>query len=124
MPFIAVEASPEFRLPGLCFAGLASPSRGAVDSAVWRVTIDPHTGGAVHQLTREETIVAIKGSALARLGDEAFALVVGSALIVPPGVDFALSNPHDAPFEAIAVLPVGGQARVAGGTPFTPPWAE
>ena len=42
---------------------------------------------------------------------------------IPAFTDFALGNPGEAPFEAVAVFPVGGRAMIAGQTPFTPPWA-
>jgi quercetin dioxygenase-like cupin family protein len=124
MPFVSATDAPEFRIPGVMFSGLASPSRGATEVSVWRVTLDPRNVGGTHQLTREETIVATDGAAIATLNGVEYALVVGSAIIVPPHVDFSLSNPHDVPFEAIAVLPVGGQARIGNAAPFTPPWAE
>jgi len=47
----------------------------------------------------------------------------GDALVVPPGVDFSVAAAGDAPFRAVVCLPVGGQAQLAGGEPFTPPWA-
>jgi quercetin dioxygenase-like cupin family protein len=124
MPFIDRSDSPEFRIPGVTFSGLAAPSRGAVENAVWRVRLDAESVGMTHQLTREETIVATAGRATALLDGVAYDLTVGSAVIVPAHVDFALSNPHDTPFEAVAVLPIGGQAVMGSAMPFTPPWAE
>jgi len=41
---------------------------------------------------------------------------------VPAGVTFTLANPGDQPFEAVAMLPVGGRATI-GGEEMTPPWA-
>ena len=123
MPFVSPDESPEFRLSGVVFSGLASPSRGAMENAVWRLRLDPGTIGTPHQLTREETIVATSGRALAILDGLAYDLVVGAAIIVPANVDFSLSNPHAEPFEAVAVLPIGGEARVGDAPSFTPPWA-
>ena len=60
----------------------------------------------------------------ATLGGVHFNMVAGSAVIVPPDVDFALSNPYGEPFEAVAVIAIGGQARMSDGVTFTPPWAE
>ena len=83
------------------------------------------TGTAVpHRLSREETLVCIEGRALARLGSDAHELTPGSALVIPAGVEFSIRNPDPAPFRAVAVLPVGGQAEIAGQPPFTPPWAR
>jgi hypothetical protein len=43
---------------------------------------------------------------------------------VPAGQTFDLANPYDEPFEAVAVMPVGGRATIPGDEPFVPPWAE
>jgi hypothetical protein len=48
---------------------------------------------------------------------------VGGAVIVPADTDFALANPYEAPFRAVAVLPVGGAAVMDGDT-FVPPWVR
>ena len=49
-------------------------------------------------------------------------LASGDALVIPAGESFSLSNPGAEPFCALAVLPVGGKAILAGGEPFSPPW--
>jgi quercetin dioxygenase-like cupin family protein len=123
MPYIDSTAAPRFDLHGARFTGLAAPSRGAAETAVWMLEIGPGTPGKTHQLTREEVIVCLAGSASATLGDESFTLSPGDALIVPPMTDFTLSIDGPAPFRAMAIMPVGGQAIVAGGAAFTPPWA-
>ncbi|MBX3620170.1 MAG: cupin domain-containing protein [Rhizobacter sp.] len=123
MPFIAAADAPVFTLPGVTFTGLASPSRGSRETAAWRLSMAPGTAPHVHRLTREEIFIGLSGRAEAQVGGTRHTLSAGCALVVPPGVDFSLSNPHELAFEAVAVLPVGGQAVVAGGAPFVPPWA-
>lgn len=123
VPLITAADAPSFTLPGIEFTGLAAPSRGAVESAVWIVHVLPGTPGVPHQLTREEVLVALAGRARATVGDVDYELEAGSALIVPAGTDFALANPFDAPFRAVAVLPVGG-AAIMDGEAFVPPWAR
>lgn len=124
MPFIDHAEAPRFELHGVSFTGLASPSRGASETAVWLVTLPPGAEGVPHQLTREEVFVAIEGAALAQVDGQTHELRPGCALVVPAHVDFCLANPYDAPFRTVAVLPVGGQAMMAGSPPFTPPWAQ
>ncbi len=124
MPFIPAAEARIFDIPGVRFAGLAAPSRGATENAVWIVTLQPGTPGMPHSLTREEIFVAIAGAARATVDGAPHELSEGSALVVPAGAEFSLSNPHAAPFRAVVVLPVGGQARIAGEAPFTPPWAQ
>ena len=79
--------------------------------------------GKAHRLTREEVIVCLAGTATATLGNEVFTLSAGGALIIPPLTDFILTNGGSDDFRAIAIMPIGGQAMLTGGTPFTPPWA-
>lgn len=124
MPLIPGTTAPTFDLPNGTFTGLASPSRGSAQTAVWRIHLNPHAAGAPHTLTHEEVFVATKGAALAVIGDDEHVIREGDALVVPADVSFALSNPHGEPFEAVAVFPVGGKAALPGGEPFTPPWAE
>ena len=52
------------------------------------------------------------------------ALNVSVRDVLPAGETFDLANPHDEPFEAVAVMPVGGRATLPGGEPFVPPWAQ
>lgn len=83
----------------------------------------PGTPPAPHQITREEIFLVTLGSAIAVVGEERHEIGVGSVLIVPANTEFSLANPGAYPFEAIVVMPVGGQAVVGNESPFTPPWA-
>ncbi len=124
MRIIAPEAAPVFNMDGLRVTGLASPRRGAVDCAAWRIEVAPGTPPTMHWVTREEIFIAISGRALVHFGGETHALDAGGAAIIPANAEFALSNPNADVFEAVAVLPVGGQAGMGDAPPFTPPWAE
>lgn len=126
MPHIPSPAAPIFKISGatgVTFTGLAAPSRGSHETAVWRVTLDPGAPPKIHQLTREEILVAIAGSATASVSGTEIRLNAGDALVVPAFTDFSLGNPHEKLFEAIAVLPVGARAMIDGGEPFAPPWS-
>ena len=103
--------------------GLASPSRGANDTSVWRVTLDAGTASPTHELEREEVFVALSGAAIARIDGHEHHISPGDALIVPRDTLFSIASAGDAPFEAICCLPVGARA-VVDGRAFTPPWAE
>jgi mannose-6-phosphate isomerase-like protein (cupin superfamily) len=124
MPMIHSADAPHFELPDVAFTGLAAPSRGSRENAVWRVRVAPGNEPTIHRLTREEILVAIAGRARVTLEGAEHEIAAGGAVVVPANTDFALFNPYDAPFDAVAVLPVGGQAIVGEEPPFTPPWAE
>jgi len=122
MPIIRSSAAPQFTIPGLTVTGLAAPSRGARETCVWRLALAANTPGTPHSLDREEIFVVLSGRAVAAIGDDTVDLAPGDALIVPAQQAFSLANPHAEPFEAIAVLPVGGLAAAPAGPPFAPPW--
>src|SRR5688572_7246492 len=112
MPLVQGSTAPKFTLPHAVFTGLASPSRGSTETSVWRFTLIPGAEPVIHSLTREEIFVALAGTALATVDGVSHQVSVGDALVVPAGVPFGIANPHDEPFEAVAILPVGGQAAM------------
>jgi quercetin dioxygenase-like cupin family protein len=122
MPIIKSSSCAQFDLDGLRVTGLAAPSRGSTETCVWKLALAPSTPGAVHTVDREEIFVVTAGHATATVGGETSQLGPGDALIVPAHTPFSLANPHAEPFEAIAVLPVGGMAAYPGGDAFAPPW--
>ncbi|HUQ05690.1 MAG TPA: cupin domain-containing protein [Kofleriaceae bacterium] len=123
MPIIRSSSAPRFALPGLQVTGLASPSRGARETCMWRLVLAPGTPGALHTVDREEVFVATAGRATVSLGGVEHELSAGDALVVPAGEPFALANPGTEAFEAVVALPVGGRAAMPQGDAFIPPWA-
>src|SRR5262245_23180258 len=125
MPLLPAPTDATHVPPGARFRSLATPSRGAAETAVWEVELAPGTPAAPHSLTREEVFVVLDGLASVRLdgGGEQVARP-GDAIVVPPDVDVELASAGDVPVRLLCCLPVGGQARAADGAVFTPPWAE
>ena len=71
MPVITAEDAPTFDAGGATITGLASPSRGATDTAAWRVRFAPGQASPTHSLDREEVFVVLEGALTAlaeRLG--------------------------------------------------------
>src|SRR6185503_17526209 len=115
MAVIPAPAAPTHELGGARFTSLATPSRGSTDTSVWLVDIAPGTEGAPHELTREEVFVVLAGRAEVRLGDTVSQADVGDAIVVPPGVRFALAPIGAEPLRAVCCLPVGGQGQLPDG---------
>jgi len=124
MAVLPAPAEPTHELGGARFTSLATPSRGSTDTSVWIVEIAPGTEGTPHHLTREEVFVVLAGRAEVRLGDDVSIAGTGDAIVVPPGVPFALAPIGNEALRAVCCLPVGGQGQLADGEPFTPPWAS
>ena len=123
MTVLEAPAAPTHELPGARFTTLASPSRGAAETSVWRVELHAGAEPVPHQVTREEISVALEGTATATLDGVASELRAGDTLVLAPGVDFTLVAAGADAFHALVCLPVGGQAVTADGARFTPPWA-
>ena len=117
-------AEPTHELPGARFTTLVSPRRGSAETSVWLLELHADADVVPHRVTREEIFVALAGDAIATLDGIAHLLHAGDALALSPDVEFTLATAGSAPFRALVCLPVGGQAMIAGGEPFTPPWAE
>jgi mannose-6-phosphate isomerase-like protein (cupin superfamily) len=58
------------------------------------------------------------------MGGETITVTAGDALVVPAHQQFAMSTASDERFEAIVVLPVGGQGIIPGQPPVVAPWAR
>ena len=124
MAVLPAPSAPTHELGGARFTSLATPSRGSTDTSVWLVEITPGTAPTPHQLTREEVFVVLAGRAQVLLDGNESVADVGDAIVVPPGVVFALAPAGDEPLRAVCCLPVGGQGQLEDGEPFTPPWAS
>lgn len=123
MPVLTAPTEPTHELAGARFTTLASPTRGARETSVWRVELVPGAESVPHQVTREEIFIALEGTATATLDGVRWDVRAGDALVLSPGVDFTIVAAGATPFHALVCLPVGGQAVTADGTSFTPPWA-
>jgi mannose-6-phosphate isomerase-like protein (cupin superfamily) len=124
MPVLTAPGAPTHEVPGCSFTSLATPSRGATDTAVWKVEMLPGTPATPHSLTREEVFVVLEGTASVRIAGADGQAGPGDAIVVPAGVEFELANPGSQPLRLVCCLPVGGQACLPDGSAFTPPWAQ
>lgn len=123
MAVVPAPTVPTHELGGARFTSLATPTRGSTDTSVWLVDIAPGTPSTPHELTREEILVVLAGRAAVRIDGRPQEAGPGDAVVVPAGVPFALEPAGEEPLRALCCLPVGGQARLPGQAPFTPPWA-
>jgi quercetin dioxygenase-like cupin family protein len=121
MPVVHASEAPVFETGNAVITGLAAPSRGARDSAAWRVLFHADQPSPPHALTREEVFVVLDGTLTALFADREETVAAGGALILPAGEQFELVA-RSAPAEAVCLLPVGGTATLDG-QQITPPWA-
>lgn len=120
---IRAQGAPRFQLPGLEFAGLASPSRGSADLCTWRLTVQPAFASPdAHLLDRDEVFVVTRGAV--RLEADGDVIAAGDASVVPAGTPIQLANAGEGEAELIVSIPAGFTATTQdGATIGTPPWA-
>jgi quercetin dioxygenase-like cupin family protein len=123
VPVISAPPSPTHQLGGTTFTSLATPSLGSVRTSIWQVEIPAGEAPTPHELTDEEIFVVLDGTAAVTIDGEESSAGVGDTIVVPAGVSFALANAGEQHLRLLCCLPVGGQALLPGGEPFTPPWA-
>jgi quercetin dioxygenase-like cupin family protein len=123
VPVIAAPTRPTHEVGATKFTSLATPSLGSSRTSVWQVEIPSGETPTLHELTDEEIFVVLEGAAAVTIDGAASSAGVGDTIVVPSGVPFALGNAGGQTLRLLCCLPVGGQARLPGGEPFTPPWA-
>jgi mannose-6-phosphate isomerase-like protein (cupin superfamily) len=123
MPVLTAPDAPTHDLGATAFTSLATPSRGSSETSVWMVEIEPGTPPMPHQMTREEVFVVLAGRAGVTIGEASFEAGPGDTIVVPAHTTFALTAASTERLRALCCLPIGGQARIGDGEPFTPPWA-
>ena len=120
---ISSADAPTFRQGGVTAVGYASPSRGAIDLSLWRLSLAPGEASPPHSLSREEVFLALGGSAVATIDGAEYPFAAGDCLVVPTGVPFVLSAGDDG-FDAVCAMAAGGQATLLpDGPTISPPWA-
>jgi mannose-6-phosphate isomerase-like protein (cupin superfamily) len=123
MPVSTFADAKKIEFDGLTAHPMAVPSRGSAELAVWHLELAPGVRGEEHTVDREEVFVVRSGRFSGTLGGEPCEAGPGDALIVPPGVPFALRNDGEEHARAVVCTSAGVRASLNGQT-VVPPWSE
>jgi quercetin dioxygenase-like cupin family protein len=123
MPVSTLAEAKTIEFHGLTARPIAVPSRGTAELAIWHLEIAPGLRGEEHTVDREEVFVVRAGRLSGTLGGEPCEAGPGDALIVPPGVPFALGNDGGEPARVVVCTSAGVRASMDGRT-IVPPWSE
>ena len=124
MPVLSTPSSHTHEVGTTRFTSLATPSSGTTHTSIWSVEIAPGTPATPHSVTIEELFVVVAGRARVQMDGIESTANPGDVIVVPSDTVFALTNDDTEPLRLLCCLPVGGQARMADGSTFTPPWAQ
>jgi mannose-6-phosphate isomerase-like protein (cupin superfamily) len=120
---ISSDDAPIFRQDGVTAVGYASPSRGATDLSLWRLSLAPGETSPRHSLSREEVFLALAGSAVATIDGDEHPFGGGDCLVVAAGAAFVLAA-GDEGLDAVCAMAAGGKATLLpDGPTISPPWA-
>jgi quercetin dioxygenase-like cupin family protein len=103
--------------------GLASPSRGSDDLAVWHVRIDPGADGPLHRVDRDIAFVVLRGVAAVTVDGKAEEVSAGDAFVLPAGSERKLGNSGAETCELVNAMPAGAQSVRSDGSASSIPWA-
>src|SRR4051794_26672141 len=92
-PMAVISAPKAFthEVPHARFYSLATPSRGSLETSVWRVQLTASLATPTHRLTREEIFVVLSGTVRVELGGVISQAHAGDAIVVPKDTDVALA---------------------------------
>ena len=113
-----------FELMGNHMRGLATPTRGAAEVAVWRGSMEPGAATPPHTHDREEVVVVLAGAGSASMNGERVDVAPGDVLIVPPNTLHQLFATKGEAFDGLAVMPLGTRTFTPDGEELETPWAE
>ena len=123
MSVLTAPATPTHDLGGARFTSLATPSRGATDTSVWKVEILPGTPTTPHSLTREEVFVVLEGAASVRIAGNRSHAAASDAIMVPANANSSWPTPVPGRCDCCAVCRSAAKP-VSPTADFTPPWAQ
>jgi quercetin dioxygenase-like cupin family protein len=115
--------APTFTQGGTTAIGYASPSRGARDLSLWRISLQAGEASPPHALSHEEVFLILEGGGTATLDGEEHVLAAGDCLVARAGVPFVIAAGEHG-LGAVCAMAAGGQATILpDGPTITPPWA-
>lgn len=123
MPLISYADAPAVEAHGVVARPLAVPSRGSTELAIWYLTVPPGGPAQTHTVDREEVFVVQTGELAGHVDGAAVTVSAGDALVVPPGVPFAVGNASDEP-ATVLVCTSAGVVATMNGERVAPPWSR
>lgn len=122
MPILHLEDAPEFDLNGIRVRGLASPSRGAVETMSYRVELTSGQQLPTHTHDREQVFHVVSGRLIVSLDDVESPLGPGDTVMIPPGVAHFSCTGEGDEVVLLAMMPVGTIMIRPDGERVSPPW--
>lgn len=123
MPILKFDDAPEFDLNGALVRGLASPSRGALETMCWRIEMTPGQRLPEHTHDHEEVFHVLSGRLTASLDGEETVVLTGDTVMIPPGVShFAYAGEEAAKF--LTMMPLGTLMIRPNGEVVPLPWGK
>jgi quercetin dioxygenase-like cupin family protein len=109
-------------LHGNHMIGLATPSRGAQHTEMWRARMDPGAATPPHAHDYEEVVLVLAGTGRAAVGDEEIRYKPGDTVILPAGKVHQIFAETET--DMVAAMPIGSTIRLPDGELLDLPWRK
>ena len=123
MPVVRAADDPKFDLSGVNVSGLATPTRGAAETIMYRVDLRPTQALPQHRHDHEEVFHVLAGSLTSVLDGAEHPADAGDTVMIPKGtLHHAYAGDAGATF--VVAMPVGTLFMREDGEPAIPPWGR
>ena len=114
------EDNRTFALGGNHMIGLATPSRGAQTTELWRGRMDAGAATPLHQHDHEEVVLFLSGSGRATVGTQEVRYRAGDTVILPPNTLHQIFADTDT--DLVAAMALATPITTPDGAVLDLPW--
>ncbi|HVM96772.1 MAG TPA: cupin domain-containing protein [Candidatus Acidoferrales bacterium] len=122
MPVYHQEQNVEHELQGNHMTGLATASRGAQSTEMWRAKMDAGAATPPHVHEHEEVLLILAGQGRATIGDEEVCYRAGDTVILPSGKVHQIFA--ETSTDIVSAMALGGTVRLPNGELLDLPWRK
>jgi len=110
-----------FQMHGSRFHSYASPTRGQAQLCAWRLEIEASQPGVAHQVSHEEILLVLSGSAVVTISGDEHTVHPGDVIVFPAKASVQISTVGEG-LTAWVTTSVGLTAVTSDGQVIRPPW--
>ena len=118
------EEIPVHELSGNRLRGLATPSRGSSDIAMWNHSVAPGAASPPHRHDHDQVIYVLSGEGRVVVGDDDFPVAAGDVIVAPAEIPHQVLAAPDQGLDTIVAMLTALRTFRPDGSEIDQPWAR